>query len=89
MRTSGVIRRIDDIGRITIPKSVIDAIGSKYFEPFEIIYDDSGIYLKKYPTERRDMFLKAVDAVCAECNHVEGECNKCPVRKNVKRLNRF
>lgn len=47
MKETGVIRRIDDIGRIVIPRSIRKACGIYELDEFEICYDNNGIYLKK------------------------------------------
>ena len=52
MRATGVIRRIDDLGRVVIPKAVrMQVFGTTETagEPLEIFYDkDKGIILKPY-----------------------------------------
>ena len=55
MRATGIIRRIDDLGRIVIPKAVREAaLGTKNTEgqPMEIYYETDGtIILKPYNFE--------------------------------------
>lgn len=55
MRATGIIRRIDDLGRITIPKEVRqNAYGKWDVEgmPYEIYYEADGtIILKPYKAE--------------------------------------
>lgn len=49
MRTTGIIRRIDDLGRIVIPKEVRQLCGINDNDPFEIYIDkEGGISLRKY-----------------------------------------
>jgi len=47
MRTIGVIRRVDDLGRVVIPKEVRQALSIHENDPLEIFYDKDGVYFKK------------------------------------------
>lgn len=51
MRTTGIIRRVDDLGRIVIPKEIRRTYGITDGSPIEIFTTDNGIVLKKYQTE--------------------------------------
>ena len=49
MKATGVVRRIDDLGRIVIPKEIRRTLRIKEGEPLEIFTDREGhILLKKY-----------------------------------------
>ena len=48
MKTTGVIRRIDDLGRIVIPKEIRKTMRIKNGESLEIYLDEDSIILKKY-----------------------------------------
>lgn len=49
MKATGVVRRIDDLGRIVIPKEIRKTLHIKEGEPLEIFTDRDGqIILKKY-----------------------------------------
>ena len=50
-KTTGQIRRIDDLGRIVIPKEVRSKIGIREGDPFEVEYDEGGVYFRKYRRE--------------------------------------
>lgn len=50
MRTTGQIRRMDDLGRVAIPKEVRKELKLKDCEPFEVFIDDDCIIFKKYNT---------------------------------------
>lgn len=52
MKSTGIVRRIDDLGRIVIPKELRKEFCLREGDPVEISVDDNGIYLTKYrPTE--------------------------------------
>ena len=48
MKTTGIIRRIDDLGRIVIPKELRKTLRIKNGESLEIFVDGEDIILKKY-----------------------------------------
>lgn len=55
MKSTGIVRRMDDLGRIVIPKEVRRNMGLKEGDPIEIYTDKECICLKKYhPYGERD-----------------------------------
>ena len=49
MKATGIVRRIDDLGRIVIPKEIRRAMQIYEGDPLEIFFDtDHNIVLKKY-----------------------------------------
>ena len=49
MKATGIVRRIDDLGRIVIPKEIRRAMRIYEGDPLEIFFDtDNNIVLKKY-----------------------------------------
>ncbi len=48
MKTTGVVRRIDDLGRIVIPKEIRKTLHIRDGESMEIFVDNDYITLKKY-----------------------------------------
>ena len=49
MKATGVVRRIDDLGRVVIPKEIRRTLRIKEGDPLEIFTDkEGGIILKKY-----------------------------------------
>jgi len=51
--TSGIIRRLDDLGRITIPKEIRRARGWEEGAPIEIIPDGEDVILRLYGDNQR------------------------------------
>lgn len=51
MNATGIIRRVDDLGRIVLPKEVRRKVGISEGTPMEILTSDEGIVLKKYDSE--------------------------------------
>ena len=54
MKATGVVRRIDDLGRVVIPKEIRKTLRIKEGDPLEIFTDREGqVILKKYSPNRR------------------------------------
>lgn len=48
MRATGIIRRVDDLGRVVIPKEIRRSLRIKEAEPLEIYTDNNCVIFKKY-----------------------------------------
>lgn len=48
MRATGIIRRMDDLGRVVIPKEIRKSLNIREGDPLEIYTDQNIIGLKKY-----------------------------------------
>lgn len=48
MRTTGIVRRIDELGRVVIPKEIRKTMRIKEGEEMEVIVQDDMLVLKKY-----------------------------------------
>lgn len=48
MKTTGIIRRIDELGRVVIPKEIRKTMRIKEGEEMEVFVADDGLVLKKY-----------------------------------------
>ncbi|MBM7106860.1 AbrB/MazE/SpoVT family DNA-binding domain-containing protein [Brevibacillus laterosporus] len=48
MNAKGIVRRIDDLGRIVIPKELRDSNGLPSGTPMEMFVDGDRIVLRKY-----------------------------------------
>lgn len=48
MRETGIIRRIDDLGRVVIPREIRKQFSIKEGDPLEIFVNKDEIILKKY-----------------------------------------
>lgn len=56
MNTTGIVRRIDDLGRVVIPKEIRKSLRIKDGESLEIMVSDDKIILKKY-SSIEDMYM--------------------------------
>ena len=48
LKETGIIRKIDELGRIVLPKEIRKSLGIKDGEDLEIFVRDRGVYLQKY-----------------------------------------
>ena len=70
MKTIGIVRKIDDLGRIVIPKEIRRTFRIKEGDPFEIYTDHEGeIIFKKYSpigdlAETATQYAEAVNKAC-------------------------
>lgn len=51
MKSTGIVRKIDDLGRIVIPKEIRKTHGINEGDPLEICIDGNRIVLQKYQEE--------------------------------------
>lgn len=52
MKATGIVRRIDDLGRVVIPKEIRRTMRIREGDPLEIFLDgDKGVVFRKYALE--------------------------------------
>ena len=51
MKSTGIIRRVDELGRIVIPKEIRNNLGIKEDSAIEIFTEGKSIILKKYESK--------------------------------------
>ena len=86
MKATGIVRRIDDLGRVVIPKEIRRAMKIREGDPLEIFLNDGAVCFKKYDTrvsgelfaighslidEGHEKLGLAVLEVCAQCREQE------------------
>ena len=72
MKATGVVRRIDELGRIVIPKEIRRTLRIKEGTPLEIYSGDSGeLYLKKYSpiVELGELSQEVCESIFATTNN--------------------
>ena len=73
MKATGMIRRIDDLGRIVIPKEIRRVLRLQENDPMELYISDRAVVLKKYDCTKPvwaslELLKEAVeDEPCLEC----------------------
>lgn len=48
MRATGIVRRIDDLGRVVIPKEIRRTMGIRERDPFEIFVSKDSVTFKRF-----------------------------------------
>ena len=48
MKSTGIVRKVDELGRIVLPKEIRTTMGIKEKDPIEIFTDEERIILSKY-----------------------------------------
>lgn len=79
MKATGIVRRIDDLGRVVIPKEIRRTLRIREGDPLEIFTDrDGGVILKKYsPIEELTDFSKEYcDSLQQVIGHIVLICDK-------------
>lgn len=73
MKSTGIIRKIDDLGRIVLPIELRKKMGIEQRDPIEIYVDGDAIILKKYDSEcifcgnRKNLTQYKNKHVCDSC----------------------
>ncbi|MCK8824674.1 AbrB/MazE/SpoVT family DNA-binding domain-containing protein [Fuchsiella alkaliacetigena] len=80
MRSVGVVRKIDNLGRITIPKEVRGNLEIKEGTPMGVYVDGGKVIVKKYEPQcvfcnsTEDVVDFKDELVCSEClSEIEGK----------------
>lgn len=80
-KTIGIVRRIDDLGRVVLPKELRKSLGIDIGTPLEISMNGSKIILEKYKYKK-----------CNECGQLLDEnanyCSNCGERVEESESNR-
>ena len=73
MKSTGIVRRIDELGRVVLPVDLRRAFGLEVCDPVEVFVDEDAIILRKY--QPSCIFCNSSKAitpfrgkpVCADC----------------------
>lgn len=73
MKSTGIVRKVDDLGRIVVPKELRQILNIETKDPLEIFVDNTSIILQKY--EPACIFCNSADNIqqfkgrniCLEC----------------------
>ena len=80
MKATGIVRRIDDLGRVVIPKEIRRAMRIREGDPLEIYTTENGVVFKRYRPELvsdiKAMQDKCTDVVWGTHPHKAPELNE-------------
>lgn len=83
MKATGIIRRVDELGRVVIPIEIRNKFNIVEKDPIEIYVDNSSIVLKKY--EPNCIFCGSTKNLVEYKNKLV--CEKCTKQLNEKQEN--
>ena len=87
MKATGIVRRIDDLGRVVIPKEIRRACNIREGDPLEIFLEDGAVVFKKYnPTYRDDLMATLQDAADYYYNYEDDQATAEQLRKIAKEI---
>ncbi|MFW6021919.1 MAG: AbrB/MazE/SpoVT family DNA-binding domain-containing protein [Halanaerobiaceae bacterium] len=75
MKATGIVRKIDDLGRIVLPKELRKTMNIDKKDPMEIYVDEDTVILKKYQPacifcgNAEDTFEYKKKIICRDCLH--------------------
>lgn len=73
MKATGIVRKVDDLGRIVLPIELRRSLGIDVKDPIEIYVDDDTIMLRKYDVscvfcgKTKDIFSYKGKNICSTC----------------------
>ncbi|WP_297418727.1 AbrB/MazE/SpoVT family DNA-binding domain-containing protein [Clostridium sp.] len=73
MKASGIVRNLDNLGRVVIPKEIRKVLGINEGDPIEITKVNNDIVLRKYS---KGCIFCGSDKDMSEFNNVS-VCNRC------------
>lgn len=81
MKTTGVVRRIDELGRIVVPKEIRKTLKIRDGESLEIFLEDGNIILKKYShfDDLKDFYNKFVASISSSIDKTVLITDRCSV----------
>ena len=87
MKATGIVRRIDDLGRVVIPKEIRRACNIREGDPLEIFLQDGAAVFKKYiPPYRDDLMTTLQDAADYYDNYGYDRATAEQLRKIAKEI---
>ena len=84
MRATGIVRRIDDLGRVVIPKEIRRSMGIKEGDPLEMFIDteSGGLVLVAYHSEASDK----INAIAENLNTVGATPEHWKIAEELKKI---
>ena len=71
MKATGIVRRIDDLGRIVIPKEIRRSMRLREGDAMEIFLEDNRICLEKYSISDEDLATRCQKYISIMGNYIK------------------
>lgn len=88
MKSTGIVRRMDDLGRICIPKEIRKMAHVQEGDPFEIFIENETIILKLYNPMSEQKILRKMVEVMNELNILNEYELEHEVDQLLKKINK-
>ena len=70
MKSTGIVRKVDDLGRVVLPIELRRTLGIEVKDALEIFIDDDKIILKKYqPNTEKDEVVSSLKKMAASAKN--------------------
>jgi AbrB family transcriptional regulator (stage V sporulation protein T) len=69
MRATGIVRRIDDLGRVVIPKEIRRTMKIREGDPLEVFIQGDVVCFKKYDDGIADNLRAIADGLEEDCHY--------------------
>lgn len=76
MRATGIVRRVDDLGRIVIPRELRRDMGLSEGAPMEFFIEDEGILLIPYFPSAESKIQALAQTILKEADELDNEKNQ-------------
>lgn len=88
MKATGIVRRVDDLGRVVIPKEIRRTVNIREGDPLEIFFQDGGVVFKKYlPDYRKELTNTIQDAADYYDDYEDDRAIAGQLRKIAQEIN--
>lgn len=73
MKSTGIVRKLDELGRVVIPKEIRNKLNIEQKDPIEIYIDGNSIVLRKYEcgcifcNSPKDLISYKDKLICEKC----------------------
>ena len=68
MRATGIVRRVDDLGRVVIPREIRKQMGIREGEPLEIFLERDAVIFRRYSYNLADEVKHLAELIECNCN---------------------
>ena len=88
MKATGIVRRVDDLGRVVIPKEIRRTMRIREGDPLEIFLNEDGavVFSKYIPTYRDDLMDTLQNAAYYYDNYEDDRATAEQLRKIAKEI---
>ena len=79
MKATGIVRRVDDLGRVVIPKEIRRVCNIREGDPLEIFLQDGAVVFEKYNPDYKGWTCSEIRQELHSMRELEGwyECEVC------------